>query len=242
MKNKKWKLIIILLCITFFNVQAQNSYEEVEFVRCVDGDTAMFKKAEEEVKYRFLAIDTPETVHPTKEVEEYGKDASEYTCNKLANAKEIIVEYESSKTDKYGRTLAWIWVDGDLLQSDLVKYGYAEVAYIYGNYKYTKSLCLIQQDAKTNNLGIWYDGKREEGYCSTVDLEDVTNNIKYSFDDENIINEEDAEKETLKSIDNINNKIDDVNDALNDEKNEKIIIIIFLVVSIISYLIKSKKK
>ncbi len=146
------------------------------FDSCVDGDTANFIINNEKVKFRFLAIDTPETVHPTKEVEAYGKNASEYTCNKLTNAKTIEIEYEENKTDKYGRSLGWIWVDGSLLQEELVSVGYAEVAYIYGTYKYTTKLCETQKSAILNENGMWSDTSKEEGYCSTLRTVERKNN------------------------------------------------------------------
>jgi len=155
---------------TATNINENKELEKITatFVNCVDGDTAVFKINGQEKKFRFLAVDTPETVHPTKEVEEYGKDASEYTCNKIKNAKVIEIEYEDSKTDKYGRDLGWIWVDGNLLQKELIEIGYAEVAYIYGNYKYTNLLCDSQARAIENKKGIWNDETRKEGYCSTL--------------------------------------------------------------------------
>lgn len=236
------KLIYVLSLFFVFNVYADTSYQEVEFVRCVDGDTAVFKVDEEEVKFRFLAIDTPETVHPTKDVEAYGKDASEYTCNKLTNASSIVVEYENSnKTDKYGRSLAWIWVDGSLLQEELIDAGYAEVAYIYGTYKYTESLCLVQQDAKSNNLGIWYDGSREEGYCTTIDITNTVNNIEFDIDNtEDEDDEEEKLNNTLEKLDNIDTTINNLSDLLKSEKSEKIIIYIVIGISAISMIIKSK--
>ena len=43
-----------------------NEKKEVEFKSCIDGDTARFIMDKEEIKVRFLAIDTPETNHPKK--------------------------------------------------------------------------------------------------------------------------------------------------------------------------------
>ncbi len=146
--------------------------------KCIDGDTADFKINDQVVKYRFLAIDTPESVHPTKKEEEYGKTASEYTCNALTNAKSIILETETkNKTDKYGRNLAWVWVDNELLQKKLIENGYGQVAYVYGNYKYTLNLCAIQKDAKKEKINVWSNKKYEEGYCATVDTTGVTKEI-----------------------------------------------------------------
>ena len=134
--------------------------EIVTLDKCVDGDTANFKTSSGTVyKTRFLAVDTPETVHPTKEVEAYGKEASDYTCETLTNAKEIKLEYDdnSDREDKYGRTLAWVWVDGVLLQQSLVEKGLAEVAYLYDDYQYTSLLQDAEVVAKANKVGEWSD-------------------------------------------------------------------------------------
>lgn len=132
--------------------------EVVELVKCVDGDTATFKINGKNKKVRFLGIDTPESVHPYKEVEEYGKDASEYTCNILKNANLLELSYELnlSKTDKYGRILAWVFADDELVQEKLLSIGYAEVKYVYAKYSKLDLLYKAQNKAKKNKLGMWY--------------------------------------------------------------------------------------
>ena len=146
---------------------------KVKFYDCVDGDTAKFIYKDEKITARFLAIDTPETVHPTKEEEVYGKEASEYTCNSLKNAKEIILEFDedSDEKDKYDRYLVWVFVDGNLLQEKLVKKGLASVAYLYGDYKYTNKLEKAEQLAEENKLGIWNINSNEED----IDQKEETN-------------------------------------------------------------------
>ena len=155
---------------TLKNINEDKILEKVKakFEKCVDGDTAVFNINGTSTKFRFLAVDTPETIHPTKKNEEFGKNASEYTCNKIKKAESIEIEYEDEKLDKYGRSLGWIWLDGSLLQKELIEIGYAEVAYIYGNYKYTQELCNIQTKAIENGYGIWSLADRKEGYCSTL--------------------------------------------------------------------------
>ena len=66
-----------------------------------------------------MAIDTPES---TIRVDPYGKGASEFTCNLLTNAAQIQIEYDdnSDKQDKYNRKLVWVFVDGKLLQEQVV--------------------------------------------------------------------------------------------------------------------------
>lgn len=150
---------MLLLTLNLNNNVYANTKETVKFVKCVDGDTAVFNIDGEKTKVRFLAIDTPETVHPNKEVEAYGKDASSYTCNKITNAKKIELEYDdkSTKLDKYGRILAWVWVDNSLLQKELIEVGYAKIKYVYGKYSYLEELYEIENEAKKQKLGLWSD-------------------------------------------------------------------------------------
>ncbi len=241
----KRSIVFYLLVLVFWpmTIKADTTAQEVSFVRCVDGDTAVFLVGEEELKFRFLAIDTPETVHPTKEVEAYGENASEYTCNKLTNASKVIVEYENSnKIDKYGRSLAWIWVDDSLLQKELVSIGYAEVAYIYGNYRYTNSLCLAQKDARENSLGLWSEGK-EEGYCSTVNLDEVTDNIDPTMIGE-VTPEEATKQELENTIKEVNDFTDKINDFLvdNNGKISNIFVFVFIGIAAIYATFKKTKR
>lgn len=159
-RMKKILTFIICLFITTIRVDAKSI--SVKFSNCVDGDTAKFNYKKEIITTRFLAIDTPETKHPNKPVEAWGKEASNYTCNKLKNADKIVLEYDdaSDKVDKYDRHLAWIWVDNKLLQKELVEMGYAKVTYLYGNYKYTKELQDLEKKAITQKKGIWSDEKK----------------------------------------------------------------------------------
>ena len=133
---------------------------EVQLEKCTDGDTAHFMIAGEDVTVRFLAIDTPETKHPAKGEEPFGREASEYTCSALQKATVIELEYDegSDREEKYGRQLAWVFIDGDLLQEHLVELGYAKVAYLYGDYKYTDQLLEAEKRAKASHLGIWNEG------------------------------------------------------------------------------------
>ena len=122
-----------------------------------------------EITARFLAIDTPESVHPTIGEEPFGKDASEYTCKALQNAETIVLEFDknSDKKDKYDRYLVWVFIDGELLQKKLIKKGYAEVAYLYDDYKYTAELEKEKQKAKEKKIGIWSPNETNVGSAVT---------------------------------------------------------------------------
>lgn len=169
---KKIIFLISLFCLNLNIVNAKDKIT-VEFSKCVDGDTAKVILKKEEITVRFLAIDTPESVHPTIGEEPFGKDASNFTCEKLKNAKKIELEYDSNsdKTDKYDRHLAWVFVDNYLLQDLLIKEGLAEVAYLYDDYKYTSTLQDHENVAKAKKIGIWSEN-------TTILKADTKNNNK----------------------------------------------------------------
>ena len=141
----------------------KNDYDEdinkikVESVETVDGDTAKFKMDGEQVTVRSLGINTKETVHPEIGEETWGKEASNFTKEKLENATKVELEFdkEADKKDKYDRYLAWIWVDDELLQNLLVQNGLAETYMLQNNYKYAGMLQESEEIAKNNKLGIW---------------------------------------------------------------------------------------
>lgn len=145
---------IFISFLFIVNVDAQKL--EVTLDKCVDGDTAWFYLNNEEIKARFLAIDTPES---TTKKEAFGKEASDFTCNLLKNANKIEIEYDdnSDKLDKYDRHLVWVFVDDNLLQDLIIKNGLGEVEYLYGDYKYTSILEASEILAKTNRVGMWND-------------------------------------------------------------------------------------
>lgn len=145
---------IFISFLFIVNVDAQKL--EVTLDKCVDGDTAWFYLDNEEIKARFLAIDTPES---TTKKEAFGKEASDFTCNLLKNANKIEIEYDdnSDKLDKYDRHLVWVFVDDNLLQDLIIKNGLGEVEYLYGDYKYTSILEASEILAKTNRVGMWND-------------------------------------------------------------------------------------
>lgn len=151
------KKIMIIIIFLLFPINAYaNDKVEVTLKSCIDGDTARFIMNNEEIKVRFLAIDTPEI---SKKEEPYGKEAKDFTCDKLTNADKIILEFDdqSDKLDKYDRYLAWVFYDDNLLESELIKNGLAEVKYLYGNYKYTSVLQALEEEAKNNKVGMYSD-------------------------------------------------------------------------------------
>lgn len=127
--------------------------ERVSFRGCIDGDTARFQIGNSVEKVRFIAVDTPELTSN----DFYAKEARDYTCSRLGAAQQIELEYDplADDSDKYGRKIAWVYVDGDLLQKEIVAQGFGKVRYVYDKYKYVDELNALQKEAKKARLGVW---------------------------------------------------------------------------------------
>ena len=161
---KKLRNILILLAVLILplKVNARSDTITVTLNKCIDGDTARFNYNNEVIKARFLAVNTMEL----KSNDKYADFALDFTCESLTHAKEIKLEFDSKsdEKDKYDRYLVWVHVDNKLLQSELIEKGYAEIKYIYGDYKYLDELKEKEKAAKKNKLGIWQDYVEDNKY------------------------------------------------------------------------------
>ena len=153
------KIFVVLLFFIFLsNVDASSKFRVI-LDKCIDGDTARFFINGESKTVRFLSINAPEIAHDDVLEEFYGKESSEFTCKLLSRASVIKLQYDpkSDKVDKYDRVLAWVYVDGDLLQKELVSKGYAQVKYVYDDYLFSEELKELEVEAKEKKLGMWSD-------------------------------------------------------------------------------------
>lgn len=138
---------------------ANDGVEKVTLARTVDGDTAHFYLQNGEyIKVRFLGINTPES---TRVHDPWGLTASNYTKNILNNAKEIVIELEGNETDVYGRTLAFVWADGELINLKLILNAYSN-AKISSDSKYYDAF--IEADYKVSVTGRGVYGEIDPKY------------------------------------------------------------------------------
>lgn len=124
--------------------------------RVVDGDTAVMTLDGVEVRVRFIGIDTPESVAPDQPVECYGKQASAYTTSRI-EGRTIRLELDVERMDRYGRTLAYVWIGDELLNETLVAEGYALVTTYPPNVRYVDRFVAAQREAREAGRGLWSD-------------------------------------------------------------------------------------
>jgi micrococcal nuclease len=136
------------------SVDEEEKFPYYDVVRVVDGDTIIINFNGKEERVRMIGIDTPETVHPTKPVEPFGPEASEYTKRRL-EGKKAGVELDVQERDQYGRLLAYVWVDGVMINNELLEEGLAVVSTYPPNVKYVELFRQTEKKAKEEKKNIW---------------------------------------------------------------------------------------
>lgn len=137
------------LFILIFFVSSAVRSQTVE--RIIDGDTIVLKGGE---RIRYIGIDTPE-MDPE---EPYAQEATRRNAI-LVDGREVRLEYDEERTDRYGRTLAYVYVkvwDVEVFVNEyLVKVGYAIVATYPPNVKYRDRFIAAEKVARDKKLGVW---------------------------------------------------------------------------------------
>jgi len=171
-------LVLSLVLILSFTVTA-TELKQAQVVRVIDGDTIEVKLEAGTTDVRYIGIDTPET-HGG--VELYGEEASSYNEN-LVGDKTVWLEIGVQSTDKYGRLLAYVYLDPAkkaMVNAILVAQGYAEVMTIPPNVKFADTFKELVEDAREGKRGLWSEEDPGESNGETVsgvdDCVEVLNN------------------------------------------------------------------
>ena len=130
---------------------------DLEYVqRVVDGDTLLLGTGE---RVRLIGVDTPETKHPNKPVEHFGREAAAFT-KRLAEGKPVKLEYDQANAhlqhkDRYDRTLAYVFLDDcTLLNSEIIRQGYG-FAYTQFPFSRMEEFRRLEREAREEGHGLW---------------------------------------------------------------------------------------
>ena len=129
--------------------------EQVIVKRVIDGDTLLLADGR---RVRLLGIDTPETKHPDRPPEPWGAEASAFTRDRVGG-RTVGLFYDTERTDRYGRTLAWVAVDGSLLNVELVRAGLSRAVLLSPlRPDFRRQLQAAEKAATAEGLGIHSPG------------------------------------------------------------------------------------
>ena len=116
---------------------------EGKVVGVTDGDSIKVLKAGKQVKIRLASIDCPEKGQP------YSKAAKKFTANLVAGKS---VKVWPTDTDRYGRTIAFVFVGSKDLNKELLKAG---LAWHYKKYSRDPELAKLEFEARSKKVGLW---------------------------------------------------------------------------------------
>lgn len=127
----------------------------------VDGDTIRVKNSEgKEQSVRMIGLDAPEsTTMRYGYAECFGKEAANHLKLLLKDTKEVQIEVDPTQTttDKYGRLLGYVVVNGANLNQKMIEDGYG-FEYTYNlPYKYQSEFKSAQKIAAEKKFGLWAD-------------------------------------------------------------------------------------
>lgn len=153
-------LFLIITSFSFkriFTGQSVVGGKEISIVKnVIDGDTIELSDGS---LVRYIGIDTPESWRKVDgkwvfDPERFAIDAAEFNAG-LVKGKKVRLEYDVEKKDKYGRTLAHVFVDDLFVNGEMIKQGYARIYTFPPNVKYTDLLVSLQKEARENKRGFW---------------------------------------------------------------------------------------
>jgi micrococcal nuclease len=131
--------------------------EQYRVLAVVDGDTIDVEIAGVPTRVRYIGINTPETVHPTRAAECFGREASTKNAA-LVSGKMVTLERDVNETDRYGRLLRYVYVDGVMINETLVAQGYASVSTYPPDVRYTERFQTAEATAREAEMGLWGAG------------------------------------------------------------------------------------
>ena len=153
-------LIVLLLILPILSLAGQ-----YKVIRVVDGDTIVVDYKGKYEKVRLLCVNTPESVHPDKKQNTFmGKVASDYTKERL-KGKYVDLEFEGPFRGRYGRLLAYVFVDGKNFNLELVETGLSPYYTKYGlSQKHDKEFRDAERYARDHKLNIWENYELTQKY------------------------------------------------------------------------------
>lgn len=119
--------------------------ESATVTRVIDGDTVELSGGR---RVRYIGINTPEHGQP------FYTEAAQAN-RELVAGKTVQLEFDVDTFDKYGRTLAYVWVNGTMANLEIVRQGYANTFTVPPNIRYQAEFRHAEQEAREAGRGLW---------------------------------------------------------------------------------------
>ena len=129
-----------------------------EVIRAIDGDTILISVYGTETMVRLIGIDAPESVHPETEKNTPEGTQASFFLKQYVDGRQVTLEYDQELKDKYDRTLAYVYVDGRMLQDVMLAMGMARTLVMEPNTRYQHHFEMLEKTAREGGAGFWGTG------------------------------------------------------------------------------------
>ncbi|WP_091610784.1 thermonuclease family protein [Marinococcus luteus] len=159
----------------------------------VDGDTIDVDYEGGEERIRLILVDTPETKHPQMGVQPFGPEATEFTTSEL-DGEDVRLELGVEERDYYDRLLAYVFVDGENFNQQLIEEGLARVSVYPPNTEYLDEFEAAEEEARSAGIGIWSleDYVTDDGYVEQDEEPEESSGDSGSSEDSDSSDSEDS--------------------------------------------------
>jgi micrococcal nuclease len=151
----KHQYIILILFLLILAISCAAPTAPV-VTRVIDGDTIEVNINGIIYKVRYIGIDTPELDDERPEFCALAQEAAKLN-RQLVEEKAVRLEEDISETDKYGRLLRYVYVDGIFINAELVRQGLAWAKTYEPDIKYQDVLEEAEAEARRDKIGIWQE-------------------------------------------------------------------------------------
>ncbi len=138
-------------------------------VEVSDGDTVIVDMAGQKETIRLIGVDTPETHHPSKPVQCFGREASDFAKQQLSGQfVRLEADPLSGNRDRYKRLLRFVYTEDDqLFNQQLIEQGFGFAVLAFPHTK-METFTQAQLYAEAKSVGLWSSCAIErEPYFST---------------------------------------------------------------------------
>ena len=135
----------MFILLTLMLLACQEPPEVVKVIQVVDGDTLVIEGG---YHVRYVGIDAPE-------IDEFYYLEAKQANRELVEGKKVRLEKDISDKDRHGRLLRYVYVDGTLVDAEMVRQGYAWAKAYPPDVKYQVYLEAVEKEARQAKRGIW---------------------------------------------------------------------------------------
>jgi micrococcal nuclease len=143
---------IVLTCIVLLasaRCTPAQSARSCTIAHVSDGDSI---KCRDGARVRLIGIDAPEL-----DQEPFGKRSRAALERRIPPGSVVALEFDVQARDRYGRYLAYVWLDGRLINEEQVAEGYAATITVPPNVRLAERLRTALASARERQAGLWAD-------------------------------------------------------------------------------------